>query len=87
MLAGHDFLLLDGPTSFEEGRLRMQLTTGAILRSITEADLSAASHKGVPTILNDRVPRKSPQRQSCLGAGSLDAMLRTYSLEVYPWRG
>ena len=43
MLAGHDSLLTDGPASFEEGRLRMQLTTGAILRRITETPLSVSA--------------------------------------------
>jgi hypothetical protein len=57
MLAGHDFLLPDGPASLEEGRLRMQLTTGAILRRITETTLSVSAHK-LATIILDGIAWK-----------------------------
>jgi hypothetical protein len=57
MLAGHDFMLPDGPASLEEGRLRMQLTTGAILRRITETPLSVSAHK-LATIILDGIAWK-----------------------------
>jgi hypothetical protein len=51
------FFLLDGPASLKEGRLHMQLTTGAILRRITETPLSVSAHK-LATIILDGIAWK-----------------------------
>jgi hypothetical protein len=53
----NNFLLPDGPASLEEGRLRMELTTGAILRRITETSLSVSAHK-LATIILDGIAWK-----------------------------